>query len=759
MDYMPCDFRADADTKSTWTAHHKYKILYQDLLIAATKCHCCHNILRDSESRHHSTVPADQNLYVGMKLEFNEDNIGVLGALDVRVKFNDVDSLAGVEIHEFNSFAEAQAYCDSLLADVADVTWDDFNALADAESHDDNSSADDESRDDNLFADVGFLVGRHSNTDLLEGRQGEHPQFGHSHMVPVTGHSPANNTGSGYTAGFVKKCLEHCKTHHRSCQPESLGAPWYPTRLVEVLEGNTFRVIETAETVPAGPYATLSHCWGASRMITTTTENIGQLKKQLPLLDLPKTFSDALQFIKAIGISFIWIDSLCIIQDSVKDWEAESRTMLEVYRHAECNLAAAGSEDSRGGLFSERNHAILPSGWFEIDNNRPEVKGVYCAVPYDYFENAFDKQIGSSRLISRGWVFQERAASRRVIAFGRDQVFWDCSEVLESDVLPDHHIRLYHYEDENTPGGSKDNAMGMAVPKVLSPGVPRSFYSLGDGLVAWQFIVQRYSACAFTFNKDKPVAILGVAQMMSDALKAQPTAVSTAYWAGLWLQDMYRQLAWKASHPGLQKNCHAPSWSWLSVEGPVEWISVVDFDPKFYFFKASALITVAWGGNQKANGNSSFCNLSSDLKIWCNLYPLHVTEPLEDASSAAEEPCTPEVYLDYEDIGTDRLHFLPLIYNERESIDGDGDGDSGFINGMLVQPVDNRPGVYRRCGSARLRLSLHKRSPMKRFFNALRPSQHTIAKRVHRLLGKTISPIDFTFEKHNSKMGYLIRII
>lgn len=685
----------DADSKETWTAYHNYEILYQDLLVSSTKCHCCHDILRDSERRHRSMVPARQDLHVSMKIEFNEDNIGVNGELDICVRFHDNDQ----------------------------------------------------------FADVGYTIEKHPPPDLFEGRQGEHPRSGHchSHMVPVTGQFLANNTGSEYTAGFVKKCLEHCRSHHRSCRPESIGAPWYPTRLVEVLEEDTFRVIETRETVPTGPYATLSHCWGTSRMITATTQNIGRLKKQIPLLDLPKTFSDALQFIKSIGISFIWIDSLCIIQDSVKDWESESRTMLQVYRHAECNLAAASSKDSHGGLFSERNYAILPSGWFEMDNNIPEVKGTWCAVPTFYFKHEFDKQIGSSRLMSRGWVFQERAASRRVIAFGQDQVFWDCSELLESDVLPSHRITLYHHSDENR--GSGYDVMGMAVPKILSPGVPKSFRSLGKGLVAWPFIVQRYSACAFTFNKDNAVAILGVAQMMSNALKVQPTAVSTAYWAGLWLQDMYRQLAWRVTRAGLRKNSDAPSWSWLSIHGPVEWTSPSDLDPESSWCKVSALATVISSDTETMQSNSSFRNLSCDLKIWCNLYLLRITEPLVDVSFAPGKPYTPFVYLDHEDIGTERLHFLPLTYNEKGNYAGDG----RFV-GILVQPVDNRPGVYRRCGSAKLMPSRPTPKP-KRVFNKFRSKQHTTDRRILRLLGKISSPVDFAYEGYNTRMGYLIRVI
>lgn len=314
----------DDTVEDTWTAEHSYTIPYQDLLTTAEECHCCHQILRESQSHHHSTVPPERKIYISMKLHFDMDAWGTLG---INVNFRKKNSCRK------NSRK--------------------------------NQPRKNQSRNNKFLGSFEFSV---------LGRR----RFCDSQKVPVTGHFPADNTGSDYTAGFVNKCLEHCKSHHPSCQIEAMEALWYPTRLVEVLGDNAARVIETSETVPVGPYATLSHCWGKSRMITATTENIGRLKKRSAMLDLPKTFSDALQFIKAIGISLIWIDSICIIQDSVQDWASESRTMLQVYRLAECNLTAAVSEDSHGGLFLERNHANLPSGWYQFDTNVPELQGLLC---------------------------------------------------------------------------------------------------------------------------------------------------------------------------------------------------------------------------------------------------------------------------------------------------------------------------------------------------------------------------------------------
>lgn len=323
-----------AETR-TWTAEHSYVIPYQNLLTTATGCHCCHEILSALNFEHYLTVLPEKKLHVSMKMGFDrgpvmlmedgdygveEDSIGDDGILDVRVSFRRKYSCRknSRKKQPRKKQSRNKKYCRK-LNHIHNVYFKVVCPEVDSSSDEDQGVAH------------------------------------HSRKMPVTGGFTANNTGSEYTAGFVKKCLEHCRSHHTSCRTESTEAPWYPTRLVEVLEGGAARVIETSETIPTGPYATLSHCWGTSRIITATTNNINRLKKHIAMLDLPKTFRDALQFVKAIGISLIWIDSLCIIQDSVRDWERESRTMFQVYRHAECNLAATGSEDSHGGLFAERN--------------------------------------------------------------------------------------------------------------------------------------------------------------------------------------------------------------------------------------------------------------------------------------------------------------------------------------------------------------------------------------------------------------------
>ena len=375
-------------------------------------------------------------------------------------------------------------------------------------------------------------------------------------------------------------------------------------------------------------------------------------------------------------------------------------------------------------------------------------------------------------------------------------MFWDCSERLESDVLPGYHIRLSLHRDRQ----SSYEPIGMAVPKHVSPAVPHTLNSLDDGLVAWRFIVKRYSASAFTFSKDKPIAILGVAEMISKILKAELETVSIAYWAGLWLQDMFRQLAWKVAQTGLRKNDHAPSWSWLSIEGPVDWQMRVDLEPKSYGRVLSAMATIAWTDEPANDSNSNFCELSADLKMWCILYPVRRTGTLVSIMSAARESCRDvdvavaeqngleldPVNLDCEDIEVERLYFLPLTHahdnhdiTKLSMVDNDINmesssffhwsefsdtppenwGNRQAIVGILVQMADSQLGTYRRCGSATLRASNPSYSDDAEISDVPNHEKQAWIRRKFHLPEASPSFMEFAYQEYDPELGYLIQLV
>lgn len=324
--------------------------------------------------------------------------------------------------------------------------------------------------------------------------------------------------------------------------------------------------------------------------------------------------------------------------------------------------------------------------------------------------------------------------------------------------------------------------------------IPHTIESYEDGLVEWQRIVERYGACDFTFMKDKPVAILGVAEMMSTTMKTQLQPISTAYWTGLWFPDMERQLTWTLARHGLRRNNHAPSWSWSSIEGPVQWQWP---DDRGKYAGVSALVTVALPDAQAMDSNSEFCDLSADLKIWCSLHAVQIPaqdrrcgpktgfapqgdespDPyfrcdcddmyLMNPSESFEHVCSPNltfteqidyrlysVRFDCEDVDTENLYFLPLIHTcvLREYTPA-----KYRVDGIIVRPADNQLGTYRRCGRARV-------SPLEDGEWVRTPDWADYkpdALMVHTFnpLRRSPSDVDFMYGTYDAELGYLIHLV
>lgn len=127
-----------------------------------------------------------------------------------------------------------------------------------------------------------------------------------------------------------------------------------PTRLLDIgiKDGVEPRLI-TASSVTT-EYATLSHCWGKARPLMTTSSNLSQHMRSVPLLSLPKTFQDAVAVTRELGIRYLWIDSLCIIQDSVEDWELECSRMAQIYQGSIVSICGPTALDSSTGFLNPR---------------------------------------------------------------------------------------------------------------------------------------------------------------------------------------------------------------------------------------------------------------------------------------------------------------------------------------------------------------------------------------------------------------------
>lgn len=172
-------------------------------------------------------------------------------------------------------------------------------------------------------------------------------------------------------------------------------------------------------------YVALSHCWGdlsveEKKAHCTTQDNIGQRLKGFNLSALPKTFQDAVEVTRELGILYLWIDSLCIIQygDSGKDWQSESARMESVFSQAYCIIAATSAVDSNAG-FLERDK--IPE-YVHVQDRLG--KHFYMSTDIDDFDN----DVRKAQLNTRAWVLQEGILARRTIHFSANQVYWECGE-------------------------------------------------------------------------------------------------------------------------------------------------------------------------------------------------------------------------------------------------------------------------------------------------------------------------------------------
>jgi len=347
--------------------------------------------------------------------------------------------------------------------------------------------------------------------------------------------------------------METCLTRHAACHPTQKGGEFKPTRLLYIPRDSNFIQLHERDEIPQGVrYTTLSHCWGKIVLEKLETSNIGERKRGVPLESLVQTFRDAVEVTKRLGVEYIWIDSLCIIQDSKEDWAHESLLMGQVYGNSYCDIAATASSDGKGGCFRARDpRAVLPC---LVTIGIAGKRQPFYLSDVEVWSESFAR----SPLNVRAWVLQERVLSPRVLHFDRDQLVWECNEMIACERHP-HGVRVPLPLIE-TPRNSFLNSFIDTAQRNPERAI----------LDAWAPIVSAYSACAITHDGDRLIALYGVAMKIRELLLDPPI-----YTSGLWTRDIECQLTWRVVDPRRARRARrqlehiAPSWSWASVMGQV----------------------------------------------------------------------------------------------------------------------------------------------------------------------------------------------
>ncbi|CAG8962214.1 hypothetical protein HYFRA_00005267 [Hymenoscyphus fraxineus] len=335
---------------------------------------------------------------------------------------------------------------------------------------------------------------------------------------------------------LIEQWIRKCNDNHEYCS--QTGPPPLPTRVVDIGEGAEPAPRLLVTNKKHGYYTTLSYIWGGPISKRTTMSCFESYCNSIPLETLPKSFRDAARITKALGIRYLWIDALCIIQDSKEDWENECPQMCSIYQNSYITIAAPSSPSAEAGFLQRRSEPIcLPY----YDSERTLAGEMWLQVGRNNFPEG-------ALLRDRGWVLQEEVFSRRTIFFGIEQNYFECYENI-------------HYDY---------SALREQVKTPNKPDLKLLYESGSDkGGGIWSDIVQAYSPRSLTFPTDKLAALSGIA-------KAFSLATGYHYLAGHWRENLIPSLTWRKSLRNRNKvfrlndTYKAPSWSWASVDGDID---------------------------------------------------------------------------------------------------------------------------------------------------------------------------------------------
>jgi hypothetical protein len=389
-----------------------------------------------------------------------------------------------------------------------------------------------------------------------------------------------------------------------------------PTRLLDLQYGDDNLLLVDAQDT-AGHYAALSHCWGSPSIppSKTTLDSITS-SRNIALNELTVVFRQAVEVTRRLDIRYLWIDALCIIQDSPGDWEYEASRMASVYQNAHLTIAASSSANSHTAFLrdgSEEPEWIYTTRFSKsyMEQFDPENESKHqlrtCAIPYESAlterpGTIYLKEVHEDRLVravtdnahaplqSRAWTLQERILSPRMVFFDDRELMWECSagtmvqsrNCIIQDVanrwamyVPSTNIDLTRIRMSLQ--GMRKALLAQETSRTSSTGLISgeewdltSAYS-SDLHGLWLDVLTAFGMRSVTYIEDALVAVAGIASRMQSVVK-------DTYWAGIWEQDFRRGLLWLVNHVSVLYNdsdhnpptaatksrTTAPSWSWAS---------------------------------------------------------------------------------------------------------------------------------------------------------------------------------------------------
>ncbi|KAF7932523.1 uncharacterized protein EAE98_003822 [Botrytis deweyae] len=495
---------------------------------------------------------------------------------------------------------------------------------------------------------------------LIESRQDTTAPLAAPELASLTSSRDPSPADLDSFMKLPRAWLEECDENHKDiCAPKDTHI--LPTRLISVANLKKPKIVATADlsqtVLPEGTrYIALSHRWGGMPYEAMTTQNnLEQRQRKIPMHELPLSFRNAIAITSALGCTYLWIDSLCIIQGPGGDFGEEADKMQTTFNGAYCVLAACNAESAKVGFLENR----------ESRSKCVKIGNVFVSpITID-----FERDVLQSPLARRGWVLQERALARRTIYFTDNQTYWECGEGIRCETL----VKL-----------KNDKIAFLGDPNFPDYTI-RPSSTVGDQIKLFIDLFQRYTRLEFSHPEDRPIAIDGLMERLTIAFKTRSLAgLFKTFWGCclLWRRaDNTRPL--KKIPTGTNHRRTPPTWSWMAFDGAITFIEPVGGQ-------------VSWNG---AGVKLPFANLTGYQTSWlrtscqndCVAIQAKVFDFNIPANASRSEAC---IYYDDSTICTAKC----VIVGTEKYHANDASMEKHYV--LIVKPLSDILSTisYERCG-------------------------------------------------------------
>lgn len=367
--------------------------------------------------------------------------------------------------------------------------------------------------------------------------------------------------------------LNDCQDKHESCPRRC--SPLLPTRVVDIGDEADSRIrLRSNPSGARGQYAALSYCWGGDQPYKTTMSNLNSYTQDLASVVFPKTLSDAIKVCRKVGLRYIWIDALCIVQDDSQDKAREINQMGRVYKDATLTIMAASAKSVYEGFLDDAKidapDAKLP---FYIDKD--SFGAVFVRSPYASRPYFLDEE----PIFNRAWTLQEMLLSSRVIMFDSYQATLKCGQkrfwpVMDTYLHPEPRLHsktssLYETLKEfHLDKIAKEYREHASFAEQDAEGFTKDGF--GTQCRMWATLMAEYSRRDLSVLDDRYPALAGVTEELQKIWGGE-------YVAGFWRDSLVRHLGWAGGVSAderfggkkWEKRLQGPSWSWMSYPSSI----------------------------------------------------------------------------------------------------------------------------------------------------------------------------------------------